>query len=316
MKCRYTYDRNEYNSSHAVLFRVRRLKQDGMPGHRWSHQKWVFYETESPAWVKGLAPYQDMFNLTSTYQRDSDIPVYRGRHFVLSERKLAELTQNNVTFHEKKSKLLAWFVSRCMSFSQREIYVRQLRKYVPVDIYGECGSKKCGSRQQVNRTLYDCDTKLLTDEGSYKFYLSFENSLCDDYVTEKLWTIWNHQVIPVVYGGVDYASMLPERTYLSVADFLSPKALASYLKYLDEHHEIYNDYMRRKVATEIKVSGNEDPYHCRLCHYLHVHRFQPQIIKDIVRFWSMKTRCHHPLQVFKNSSEGVKFRKRYNALRW
>ena len=34
----------------------------------------------------------------------------------------------------------------------------------------------------------------------YMFYLSFENSLCDDYVTEKLWGWLKRDIVPVVMG--------------------------------------------------------------------------------------------------------------------
>ena len=39
-----------------------------------------------------------------------------------------------------------------------------------------------------------CDEKLVQ---GYKFYLSFENNLCQDYVTEKFWNAMRRNVVPV-----------------------------------------------------------------------------------------------------------------------
>ena len=37
--------------------------------------------------------------------------------------------------------------------------------------------------------------------GQFKFYLAFENALCDDYVTEKFFNIiFNIPTVPVVMG--------------------------------------------------------------------------------------------------------------------
>lgn len=57
--------------------------------------------------------------------------------------------------------------------------VKKLRKLIPVDVYGKCGKLKC-QRSEWRK----CKEMLDRD---YKFYLSFENSLCLDYVTEKFY---------------------------------------------------------------------------------------------------------------------------------
>ncbi len=42
-----------------------------------------------------------------------------------------------------KPKLVAWIVSNCDTRSDREDYVRELRKFVHVDVMGGCGGVKC-----------------------------------------------------------------------------------------------------------------------------------------------------------------------------
>ena len=63
-----------------------------------------------------------------------------------------------------------------MLLSRREEYVKELQRYIPVDVFGDCGSLHC------KRGSPACAARM----AHYKFYLAFENSLCTDYVTEKL----------------------------------------------------------------------------------------------------------------------------------
>jgi alpha-1,3-fucosyltransferase len=58
--------------------------------------------------------------------------------------------------------------------------LQELRKYIPVHIYGECGNNTC--QKENGQCFRDI-------ENNYKFYLSFENSICNEYITEKFWKI-------------------------------------------------------------------------------------------------------------------------------
>lgn len=76
-----------------------------------------------------------------------------------------------------KSKLVTWFVSNCYAKSGRMEYVQELSEHIGVDVYGKCGTSSCDRGR-------NCFGDVI--EPNYFFYLSFENSFCDDYVTEKL----------------------------------------------------------------------------------------------------------------------------------
>ena len=65
--------------------------------------------------------------------------------------------------------LAVQFVSNCHSSSKREAYVRELRRFIPVDIYGKCGEFKCAKEKG-----WQCYQEA---EAKYKFYLAFENAV-------------------------------------------------------------------------------------------------------------------------------------------
>jgi hypothetical protein len=53
-------------------------------------------------------------------------------------------------------------------------YIKELGKYIQVDVYGKCGTLDC-------KDGTDCFKSL---SKQYKFFLAFENSNCRDYITD------------------------------------------------------------------------------------------------------------------------------------
>jgi hypothetical protein len=67
-------------------------------------------------------------------------------------------------------------VNNCYSQNNREDYIERLNSIMPVTRIGYCSRNKC------QRTRYECLNELA---DIHLFDLAFENSLCNDYVTEK-----------------------------------------------------------------------------------------------------------------------------------
>jgi glycoprotein 3-alpha-L-fucosyltransferase len=83
------------------------------------------------------------------------------------------------TVHNK-TKMVAAIISNCDDILNGRLdFIKELQKYVEVDVYGKCGNFSCPKSRE--NTV--CMTMI---EEQYKFYLSFENSNCEDYITEKL----------------------------------------------------------------------------------------------------------------------------------
>ena len=211
------------------------------------------------------------FNWTMTYRSDSTFPIpyadivrvmplpapigspQLDRYIKYFGQKAAKSTAANGNMVEGKVGLAVQFVSNCHSYSRTEAYVRELRRYVPVDIYGKCGEFKCsgdkGEVQEINsgagidksntakttisssnkRGAWDCHKLVAT---KYKFFLAFEDSICKDFVTEKFFAMFNGDLdmVPVVFGGGNYSAIAPPNSYIDASKFGTPKALAHHLK--------------------------------------------------------------------------------------
>ena len=63
------------------------------------------------------------------------------------------------------------------------------------------------------------DVILLSFYSFSQFYLSFENSLCSDYITEKFWKVLDYNVIPVVLNGANMTKFAPKNSYIDLKDF-------------------------------------------------------------------------------------------------
>ena len=176
-----------------------------------------------------------------------------------------------------KPKLVAWLVSNCDTSkdSRREQYVRRLRQHVPVDILGDCGN------QLPEFTPADNRARFQHLERNYKFYLSFENSICTDYATEKLFNALRADIVPVVLGGANYSAIAPPRSYISVLDFPTIKELAEELERLAANQKDYLEYFWWKVGAPTLLMVLQEHYDvhdmpegrqaamCRLCSSLH-----------------------------------------------
>jgi hypothetical protein len=143
---------------------------------------------------------------------------------------------SNFFKRQKKTKMAFWVVSNCNPPNKREQYVKALQKYIQIDVFGGCTSSKnlCPhNTKQLKRDV--CINQLALE---YKFYISFENSDCKEYMTEKYYRTLGQPIIPIVMGLGDYAKDGPPNSSINVNDFTSVKALADYIKLLDRDQVI------------------------------------------------------------------------------
>jgi hypothetical protein len=301
--CLFTTDLSLLLQSDVVVLHFDTLNE--FPMNRLPHQRFVFYHFESPentasALMDDPRLRFDYFNWTMTYRRDSDIflrdyygsfvsklsnnnntremrykyeTIVNGKIIERNVDPITEPSNNSLELSElirHKTKMIMWLVGNCFTEIRREEYVRQLSQHVSVDIFGRC-NKDCPS---------NCDEMIRTD---YKFYLSFENSWCPDYITEKFSRPLLYDAVPIVLGGADYNLFAPPNSYINARDFSSPKDLAQYLILLNKTDSLYASYFSWKNEYYISIP---DVYGwCELCVMAHDRNLPSKVYHDIKQWW-------------------------------
>ena len=272
-RCRFTNNKSNVtltNAADAVIFNLRneQLLTDGkinLPEYHPPDQYWILYNHEAmflPDFFYDAFP-GDVFNLTATYRRDSDIHMPYG--------KCGPRKQGNYVipadFLQRKTGLVVWHVSHCTDRSRRMTFTKILQKYVDVDIFGRCSEKYFvdDHRIHVGQNLTDVAAQNI---NKYKFYLSFENTYCRDYITEKTFKIFQDNIytVPIVRGSGPYKDILPPDTYIDADDFANAAELADYLKKLDKNDDLYMKYFKSRPDYQCSTDSYDNTHWlCKLC---------------------------------------------------
>ena len=219
-----------------------------------------------------------------------------------------------------KTNLVAWTVSNCETASNRESTAKQLSHSLEkinqrLDIFGgkDCMSSKCvpGKRKSCpdkhisfpscpNDSRVDPDKKCVERVlGSYYFYLSWENSICEDYVTEKFYDALRRSIVPVVLEGDWYDRLVPEGydVFIRASDYDNTDELASRLVEISRNRTLYESFFKwREVPIDelpsdfVKhVVNAENPW-CALCRKLHEDD-DDRVNINVDEWYSVENRC-------------------------
>ena len=275
-----------FSSADAILFQGGRMPKTP-PRRAHNDQAYVFVDNESPLHLHSygylLPSWNDVINWTMTYRLDSDMKYTYGE--IKPGRSEIDANGKNYSdIYRKKTKQVAWLVSDCVTEGKREQYVARLRKYIKVDIYGRCGHlKNCTKEEGIK-----CFQRIA---DAYKFYLSFENSVCKDYITEKVFTWFSKDIINVVRGGISYNRTLPAKSYINTDSFNSIEHLGNFMKTLSASEQAYTDILRLKDQfTVIPGKVKKHQAYCDLCKKLHNLDQNKKIYRNIGDWWR-KNRC-------------------------
>lgn len=205
--------------------------------------------------------FMAQFDVTMTYQQSADIWCA-----YFSADLLTEITQ------PPRPKIaavpVACFISNTSHTSNdRQTYLMELMQYIAVDSYGSTLPNKVLAEDNGRATKLDVC-------ADYAFTLAFENSCCQDYVSEKFFDPLVSGSVPVYIGAPNIDEYAPaDNSYINALDFSGPKELAQFLNRLYQDTEAYEQYLAWKQqhlrqAFLDKVKQQRLNGLCRLSLYL------------------------------------------------
>jgi hypothetical protein len=265
--CTITFDRWKYLAADAVVFHVPELEPSTFrrlpkpPG-----QLWVAWYLESEASHPQLraAAFRRQFDLEISHRRDAMFRLPYTSYF--GPRVLEHL--RTAPSPKSEDRLAVFVASHDRESSGRTHYVYELMRHLPVHSYGRCLRNRPwpeddGGRAAKHRLL-----------AAYRFTLAFENSIAEDYVTEKFFDPLMTGSVPVYLGAPNVADLAPgERCYVDVRDFTGPRDLARRLRSLARDETAYSEYLKwkdrpyRQPFVDLVRETSEHPF-LRLARWL------------------------------------------------
>lgn len=226
---------------------------DWLHSNRTHAQRWVIVSEESPINARGFQlpeKYADVtFDWIASYKTDSEFRQPYGRYEPFPEDEIKSELDLEI-YLKNKTNVVSWMGSNC---DKRLQTVRELESMIQLKKYGKCGDFELPWED------YNALFNLL---NTFKFYLSFENSCCDDYITEKFWRTLDMGVVPVVMGATaeQYANVAPPNSFIHVEEFSSLSELVNYLMELNANNEKYLEYFQWKKTGKVISLSQQEQY--------------------------------------------------------
>ena len=306
IRCFLSSDKKLYKRSSALIFHhrnpnwVTEVSQLRGEDAGIQNQVFVVYNRESSQWdPKGkdiLDRVNGLINWTVGLRRDDDIfiptaKVMKGRH-----EDGFDPTRNYL--EGKTGFAAALLTSNCFTgevnrgYFGRAKFIEAIRSAgLKFDTYGNCG-KRCGDYKNCANFL-----------KNYKFVLAFENTLCDDYLSEKPFANGlSIGTVPIVasLANITDPYVIPQGSFINALNFSNPTELVSYVKKVGNDPKLYSKFFEwRANWTYQLMSINEgivpytDDYFCPLCHKLYEleRNPHPKTIRNYTE-WYEQEKCH------------------------
>ncbi|XP_067944446.1 alpha-(1,3)-fucosyltransferase fut-1-like [Watersipora subatra] len=254
-------------------------------------QLWIVHSHE-PSGLSHWQPSINSYNGTMTYRFDSTI------YFPFGETTLRDKPDHTPNDYSRgKSKGAFAYVSNCAGLSGKRLpLMKALSKHIIINIYGRCtNNAPCLRGDRV------CEG---ATHSEHRFYLSFENSLCKDYITEKFWKALYSagNFVPVVIGGTsmaEYTRVAPPDSFIHAYNFSSIDSLGEYLRHLMNDDAAYNRYHEWRHKYNVKSFTIPHESVCKLCQLAnHPEQLQPNQQRNFAEEFNLPSNCKPARSLF------------------
>lgn len=288
--CRVTDKRRGRLKSDAYMFYASSIEIQDLPLPRNPDKNvWALYHEESPRNMPELMhePFLKLFNYSATVSRRSNVPltfqylksldnITSAKYFVSTEKKNSYLNYLAP---------ILYLQSQCCTTTERDVYVKELMKLIPVDSYGDClNYKKLPldmKEDYLNKLNDDAFLKFI---ARYKFVIAIENGVCDDYITEKFWRAIQVGIVPIYFGSPTIEDFFPNnKSAILLTQYPNPKLLVKYIHQLNSNDKLYEEYLMHKIEGVISnhillddyakypfsKDGNVRKFECFICNKIY-----------------------------------------------
>lgn len=201
---------------------------------------------------------------------------------------------------KKEDVIASIFISNCIqqvTSDRTNILIELEENGITIDKFGVCFGKPIGDLTNVS----DRKNKKIEVISKYKFYLVFENSKNDGYISEKYWEALEAGAIPVVLGAYDIKQYEPRPgSILHIEDFESVEELAKEMKRIASNPEIYDKMMEwKKIGPSdqfISVLESNLAFWCQICIRI-ADEIVPKIISNEILVRERGTFYYRPIHL-------------------
>ncbi|KAL4240180.1 Alpha-(1 3)-fucosyltransferase 11 [Mactra antiquata] len=254
--CRITNNKQlrHHPDTSVFLFYGSKFKPFNLPLPRKPHHLWALMHEESPrnAYILSHHPALTIFNFTSTYSRRTDYPITLQwlpcPDWLHDKTYMLPLVDKNRLRNLGLAPIL-YIQSDCDVPSDRDSFVKQLQRYIPIDSYGTCiNNKKMDKKLRFHDNMAPLeDENFYRFAARYKFTLAMENYVCDDYITEKVWRPLRLGSVPIMFSAPNIWEYMPSnKSAINIVDFEDIEDLADYIHLLDNNDKLYKQYLSYK----------------------------------------------------------------------